>query len=39
MGKFTPEEYKKIGFDFDGYLEPKVTSDSEYPDYLKEDFK
>ena len=35
MGKFPPEEYKKIGFDFGGYLEPEVTSDSEYPDYLK----
>ena len=39
MGKFPVEEYKKTGFDFGGYLEPEVTSDSEYPDYLQQEAK
>lgn len=39
MGKFPPEDYERVGFDYGGYLEPEVTTNDEYPDYLKQEAK
>ena len=39
IGKFPPEDYERVGFDYGGYLEPEVTTNDEYPDYLKQEAK
>ena len=37
MAKLSPKEYLEAGMDYMGYLEPEITSNEIYPDYIKKE--